>query len=86
MCQQSLISYISKHLIGKVKQEDIEEMVYRGDLYNEINQVIQEGKLRSDNRNYQSQRPKILLNMKEIDKLLKKLICDLAIGPVHFQE
>ena len=87
MCQQSLISYISKHLIGKVKQEDIEEMVYRGDLYNEINQAIQEGKLRSDNRNYQSQKlpEDIIKHAKEIDKLLEEIkICDPAIGSGAF--
>ena len=87
MCQQSLINYLSKHLIGKVKQVDIEEMVYRGDLYNEINQAIQEGKLRSDNRNYQSQKlpEDIIKYAEEIDNLLEEIkICDPAIGSGAF--
>lgn len=87
MCQQSLINYLSKNFNGKVKQEDIEEMVYRGELYKEINQAIQEGRLKSDNRNYKSQKlpEDIIKHAKEIDKLLEEIkICDPAIGSGAF--
>ena len=87
MCQQSVINYLSKHLTGKVKQEDIEELVYRGDLYNEINQAIQEGRLKPDNRNYQAQKlpADIIKYANEIDKLLEEIkICDPAIGSGAF--
>lgn len=87
MCQQSLIQYLSVKLGDLVQQQDVIKLVNMGDSVIEINQAMQEGYLKEDNKHYQELRlPKTIIKFAgKIDELLETItICDPAIGSGAF--